>query len=80
MAGKKWGLFLEGGHRRASPEPQDTRATFTLEVTSAGTLFSRLKEAGAPLLHEAPQDMGNGTFWFQFRDPAGNILEAIGSR
>ena len=32
----------------------------------------------APVIQPAPQDMGNGTFWFQFRDPAGNIIEAIG--
>jgi hypothetical protein len=40
-------------------------------------LFARLKAGGTETLADAPKDMGKGYFWFQFRDPAGNILEAI---
>src|SRR5438128_1687493 len=51
LGGRKWGLFLDGGYRRAPADPKATRASFTLEVTSAGALFQRLREAGAALLH-----------------------------
>jgi hypothetical protein len=30
------------------------------------------------MIHEAPEHMGADKYWFQFRDPAGNILEVLG--
>lgn len=73
----KHGLFLDGGYKPLCANEDQTRAAFTFKVNSAQDLFARLKEAAAETLTDAPKDMGKGYFWFQFRDPAGNILEAI---
>jgi predicted enzyme related to lactoylglutathione lyase len=73
----KYGLYLEGGCTHASVDERSTRTSFTLEVNSAADLHAKLREAGVRLVHEAPQEMGHGYWWFQFRDPAGNIIEAI---
>ena len=78
IAGRKWGLYLEGGYEAAPASERASRATFSLEVTSAGDLFRRLRAAGVEIVQDAPQDMGNATSWFQFRDPSGNLIEAIG--
>src|SRR5206468_2218647 len=66
IAGRPHAVFLEGGYRRAPPHESDSRASFTLDVRSAFELHARLAEAGVTFLQEAPQDMGNATFWFQF--------------
>lgn len=73
----KHGLFLDGGYKPLRANDDQTRAAFTFKVDSAQDLFARLKNDGAETLIDAPKDMGRGYFWFQFRDPAGNILEAI---
>jgi predicted enzyme related to lactoylglutathione lyase len=73
----QYGLFLDGGYKPLRVSDDQARAAFTLKVESAQALFDRLRGAGAEILADAPKDMGKGYFWFQFRDPAGNILEAI---
>ena len=73
----EYGLFVDGGYKPTRTNDDQTHAAFTLAVDSAHKLFNRLKSAGVELLAEEPKDMGKGYFWFQFRDPAGNILEAI---
>ena len=75
----RWGVFLEGGYAPATVDERASRMAFTLRAASAGAMHARLREAGAELIHDAPQDMGNATYWFQFRDPDGNILELIGA-
>ena len=77
IGANKYGLFLDGGYKPARAAEEHSHAAFTLHVESAQALFDRLKSAGAEILADAPKDMGRGYFWFQFRDPAGNILEAI---
>ncbi|MGH7180041.1 MAG: VOC family protein [Tepidisphaeraceae bacterium] len=77
LAGNKHGLFLDGGYTRSEIAEKSSRAAFTFHVDSAQKLFERVKESGAQTLQPQPQDMGRGYFWFQFRDPAGNIIEAI---
>ena len=72
-----YGLFVEGGCKSLRANDDQTRAAFTFKVDSAQELFARLREADAETLMDAAKDMGKGFFWFQFRDPAGNILEAI---
>ena len=73
----QYGLFVDGGYKPLRANEDQTRAAFTFKVDSAQDLFARLKAAGAETLTDSPKDMGKGYFWFQFRDPAGNILEAI---
>ena len=76
----RWGVFLEGGYAPSAPDERASRVSITLRAASAGAMHARLTEAGTTLIHDAPQDMGNATFWFQFRDPDGNILEMIGAQ
>lgn len=74
-----WGLMLckspEEGSRMA---PDRSHLSFTLSVKSAGALFARLKEAQVESPQSTPNDVGDGDFWFQFFDPAGNLLEVVG--
>jgi predicted enzyme related to lactoylglutathione lyase len=75
----RWGVFLEGGYAPAAMDERSSRMAFTLRAASASAMHAKLRSAGATMIHGAPQDMGNATFWFQFRDPDGNILELIGA-
>lgn len=75
------GFYLEGGHeRRAEIDPKSIRAAVTFDVPSASAMYEKLKNAGARMVQDAPMDMGQGNFWFQFYDPAGNILEILGAQ
>ena len=72
------GLYIEGGNTPLKTEPKNVRASFVLRVDSARSLFDRLKSDGVRMVQTEVQDMGSGDFWFQFYDPAGNILEVLG--
>lgn len=74
------GLYLQGGGRPVPVDEKSIRSSFTLKVVSASTLHARLVEAGARLVQSEPVDMGNNNYWFQFHDPAGNILEVLGGK
>lgn len=71
-------LYLEGGHAPASSGARSCRASFAFEVESTGEFHRLLVASGREVLHPAPQPMGGDVFWFLFRDPAGNVLEATG--
>jgi predicted enzyme related to lactoylglutathione lyase len=73
----EYGLFVDGGYQPRRAADDQARASVTFKCASAHALFERLAQSGLELLSDAPKDMGKGYFWFQFRDPAGNILEAI---
>ena len=53
-------------------------AAFVLSVASAGALHAKLTAAGVEIPQDAPIEMGEGDHWFQFFDPAGNLLEVLG--
>ena len=72
------GLYLEGGYMRRDLDERSARLSFMLSVNSALNLFERLKAESVRLVHESPKQMGKNAYWFQFYDPAGNILEAVG--
>ena len=55
-----------------------TRPSFVLGVGSARALFDKLRQAEVPIVQSEPMNMGNEQYWFQFSDPAGNILEVLG--
>ncbi len=74
------GLYLQGKNQRASYAPDTMRAAFVFSVDSAGATHERLKAAGVRFIHAEPQHMGGDNYWFQFYDPAGNILEALGGK
>jgi predicted enzyme related to lactoylglutathione lyase len=76
--GADGGLYLEGGNAAIEMYSKSVRSAFTLKVGSASALFRKLRDAGTEMIHTAPEHMGNEHYWFQFRDPAGNILEALG--
>lgn len=76
--GKDLGLYLEGGHRIRQTDPLTSRATFTLTVPSATALFTKLVAADIDIIDERPRKVGENKYWFQFFDPAGNIIEAFG--
>lgn len=76
--GRDWGLYLEGGNKRVEFDTKTVRPAFILAVESAGAMYEKLKAAGVKLVQDAPVDMGQNDFWFQFFDPTGNILEILG--
>ncbi len=72
-------IYLEGGKRPAPVDTEASRLSFFLETeTSISDAFTALKSAGVELLQEAPEQVGDGTYWFQFKDPDGNIIEVSG--
>jgi len=74
------GLYLEGGNAPAGITAKTVRASVVFAVPSAYEFFKQLKDDDVPLLQPEPQHMGEGDYWFQFRDPSGNILEALGGK
>ena len=72
-------IYLEAGMKPEAVDSSTTRLSFFLESDStAAETFARLKAAGVKLLQDAPEEVGDGIFCFQFMDPDGNILEACG--
>lgn len=74
----QYGLLLRGGLKSAKASPKSARASFVLMVESARKMYQKLRLNGVEMLHDEPMDMGEGDYWFQFRDPAGNVLEVLG--
>lgn len=72
-------VYLEAGHKSSAVDNKSTRLSFFLETEkSAQEPFDALKAAGVTILDDAPVEVGDGVFAFQFLDPDGNILEATG--
>ena len=74
------GLYLQGKNKAASYGEDTMRTAFVFSVESAGATFERLKTAGVRFIHPEPRHMGGEQYRFQFCDPAGNILEALGGK
>lgn len=74
------GLYLEGGCTVSAVTPKSVRASFLLRVNSASALHRRLSIAGTRCVQTAPMGMGGEDYWFQFYDPSGNLLEALGPK
>ena len=72
-------IYLEGGCRRVEHSPDSTGISFMLVVDDAVEAYEELKEMGVTFIHDKPQEMGEGNYWFRFYDPAGNILEIVSS-
>jgi predicted enzyme related to lactoylglutathione lyase len=71
-------LWIGHGYKRADMTDKSTRTSIMYSVPSAKAFFQQLKSDNVPTLHSEPQHMGKGDYWFQFTDPAGNILEVLG--
>lgn len=72
-------IYLEAGHKPNPVDMDDTHLSFFLETEkTAKETFEALKAAGVKTLEDAPQEVGDGVYAFQFLDPDGNILEATG--
>lgn len=74
------GLYLQGGNKRLEFDDQTMRTAFVFSVHSASAMWKKLNAEGIQLIHDEPMNMGAGDYWFQFYDPAGNILEILGGR
>lgn len=80
VGGNRYGLHVAGGARPRKTKPEDCHASFVLIVESAAALHQRLRLNFVPVVQEEPVDRGEGDYWFQFPDPAGNLLEALGGK
>jgi len=74
----KFGLYLEGKNKKIELDAKCARSAFTFSVKSVPDFFKKLNEASVKTVQNKPRDMGDGSMWFQFFDPCGNILEAMG--
>jgi catechol 2,3-dioxygenase-like lactoylglutathione lyase family enzyme len=55
------------------------RLGFYLEAEATATeTFAKLRAAGADIVDESPEEVGEGTFTFRVRDPDGNVLDVVG--
>lgn len=73
-------IYIEGGNTKTNIQTTSTRSSVALIVASANDTFAEFKKGGVELLHTEPQLVGEEDWWFQFRDPAGNILEIFGEK
>lgn len=72
------GLWIGGGHKRVENAEKHTRTSIMYSVKSAHAFFKQLKDDGVQTIHPEPKNMGEGDYWFQFYDPAGNVLDVLG--
>ncbi|MCF7920950.1 MAG: VOC family protein [Candidatus Cloacimonetes bacterium] len=80
LGDENFGVYLEGGNKPNIIDSATTRSSIMFTVDSASALFAKLQAQNVELLHKEPQDMGEGDYWFMFKDPAGNILEILGGK
>jgi catechol 2,3-dioxygenase-like lactoylglutathione lyase family enzyme len=74
-------VYLEGGYNTSGITDKSTRLSFFLEVEKPiKEIFEILKSRGVEPIQSSPERVGHDVWWFQFRDPDGNILEISGSR
>jgi predicted enzyme related to lactoylglutathione lyase len=71
-------IYLEGGNSLTDFTDKSVRTSVVFNVESASKFFNQLTADGVITLQSEPQNMGADDYWFQFRDPAGNILEVLG--
>lgn len=74
------GMWIGGGYKRREQSEDETRSCAMMEIDSAWKLFEAMKSDGVKLYQEEPEEMRVGIYWFQFQDPAGNILELLGGK
>jgi len=74
------GLYLQGKNKTATYGADTMRTAFVFSVESAAATCERLKSAGVKFIQAEPLNMGGEQYWFQFYDPAGNILEVLGGK
>ncbi|MBT3784424.1 hypothetical protein HOF92_05550, partial [bacterium] len=70
-------MWIGGGFKRTEQSADHTRSCTMMEIDSASRLFEAMKADGVKLYQESPVEMQDNVFWFQFQDPAGNILELL---
>ena len=75
---KEAALFIEGGYEENILKDKSSRASFTYDVSSASSMFNKLKNSGAKLIQKEPMKMQENVYWFQCLDPDGNFVEFIG--
>jgi predicted enzyme related to lactoylglutathione lyase len=71
-------IYIEGGNKISELTEKSVRTSVVFNVTSTSKFYNQLKSDNVSLIHSEPQHMGSDDYWFQFRDPAGNILEILG--
>ena len=76
----KFGLLLCGGYKSRLNTGEFVQASYILKTESASAMHAHLKAHGAKIVQDAPVDMGENDFWFQFFDPAGNMLQMLGGK
>lgn len=75
------GLLLAGGHKPHEKKgAQWAQASYVLRAASAPAMMACLREAGAKILQDEPIKTGDCECWFQFFDPAGNLLQILGGK
>ena len=78
--GEDQGVYLVGGCGSAQRSEKQTGTSFAFNVSDINLCFSAIQQSGARMIHEAPVQMNEETYWFQCCDPAQNIIEFLGPR
>lgn len=74
------GLYVQGKNRKVTYDADTMRVGFVFAVESAAATWDRLAKAEVKFVQKEPMHMGGDNYWFQFYDPAGNLLEALGGK
>ena len=73
-------MWIGSGYESNKTNEKSVRATVMLGVESVGKLFDALKKDGHEVVQNEPAEMYPGTFWLQFKDPSGNVVEVLGAK
>ncbi len=78
--GNDQGVYLVGGFALANRSERQTGTSFAFDVSDIDACYQSISDSGSRMLHEAPVQMNDDTFWFQCSDPGQNIIEFLGPR
>ncbi len=72
------GLYIGGGATPVKVTVGDQQVTLVLAVDDIGMFHSQAKSEGIAIDEELMPSGDGKSFWFRFKDPSGNLLEAAG--
>jgi len=74
------GIYLIGGCTALERGNKHTGCTLAFDVDSVTEIFQKLKDNSITVVHDEPIAMNDTTYWFQAKDPSGNIIEFLGGK
>lgn len=71
-------LYVNGNAGKRNFKENIARSSIIFGTHSVFKTFDNINKTGVQMIHSEPQDIGDGDYWFMFKDFSGNIIEILG--